>query len=419
MKTFALKASVIAVRVLAAIAGLFVNKRDGIVLISCEQNEPSQDILDLTTTLQNIVENIDKRQIRITSGKMKRSVGGAFTFIGKLFTMLRYIAGARIVIIDAYCMAVSIPKKREDQKVIQLWHAPEAIKKFSWQIVDTPAGYTRQTAEILCMHRNYDYILCPSDATRPFFSQSFDYPESVFIKYGLPSLDRIGLMKRPEEGESETPERIAAREKIYKRYPHFTGTVESRPPLIIYAPTFRDGALADAAGFVRGFAETLKKKRLAGENPEEPSIVLKLHPFETDSISESSGREIFDHAMIDEEFPLIDWYAAADVIVTDYSGVAVDAAAAGIASYYYIYDIEDYISRRGLNVDMRQESISKYCYQNATELATQILNDFPDSKQDPATKYDYKALTAFATKYLEVPLNGNTPRLAEFIAALL
>ena len=35
-----------------------------------------------------------------------------------------------------------------------------------------------------------------------------------------------------------------------------------------------------------------------------------------------------------------------------------------------------------------------------------------------ASSYDFEALSAFAEKYLEVPLNGNTERLAAFITGL-
>ena len=114
----------------------------------------------------------------------------------------------------------------------------------------------------------------------------------------------------------------------------------------------------------------------------------------------------------DREFPLTDWYAAADVIVTDYSGVAVEAAAAGVASYYYIYDIDDYMARRGLNVDLREEAIGKYAFLDAGQLASKVLGDFSSGA------YDYDALAAFSGKYLETPLSGNTQALARFIAGL-
>jgi len=389
---------------------------------------------------------------------MRRSPAGAFVFIGKLFSMLRAIAGARVVVLDAYCMAVSIPKKRLGQTVVQLWHAPEAIKKFSLQIVDTSAGYDSKTAETLCMHRNYDYILCPADATRPFFSEAFGYPESAavksgypesaFVKLGLPMLDRLGLMKKPAPGVPESPERVAARTLILERYPvltkpHIIARSESdeavhkdemdcfgtaslamtggdistggwgRPLTVVYAPTFRDGASVDAEGLVRAFSEM-----------DSAALVLKLHPLDIKATGIPDALTINQVVMNDAEFPLADWYSVADVVITDYSGVAVEAAAAGIASYYYIYDIDDYKARRGLNVDLRDEAVGKYAFTDADTLVRQVISDFAvgenggDSAGNGRCSYDYEALAAFAGKYLEVPLFGNTERLAGFIAEL-
>ena len=427
MKVFALKIAAAAVRVIAAIAGLFAGSRDGIVLISCQDDKPSRDILDLAEALQASPGNL---QVTVLAGRMRRSLGGAFLFTGKLFSMLRHIRGARVVAVDAYCLAVSIPKKRPGQKVVQLWHAPEAIKKFSLQVLDTPAGYDRRTADILCMHRGYDYILCQADATHPFFEEAFGYPEEVFVKLGLPLLDRIGLMKRPAPGEEESAGRLAARAAIYERYTMLNNKSEGKPLTVVYAPTFRDGESVDAAGLVR----SLEAAGAALEESPGLALVLKLHPLDAQSITDETIPVIASEAkqsnddgvnttsgvivIKDEEFPLIDWYAAADVIITDYSGVAVEAAAAGVASYYYIYDIDDYAARRGLNVDLRMEAIGMYAITDADALAAQIVSDFLNTGTQTQPIYDYDALAVFAGKYLEAPLTGNTEKLAAFIAGL-
>ena len=410
MKEFALRLAVLLLRGLAALTGLCVKKRDGIVLISCQSDEPSQDMLDLAAA---IGARPGSPSVYVLAGRMRRSFGGAVRFFGRLNKMLRAIAGAAVVVIDAYCPAVSIPKKRSGQKVVQIWHAPEAIKKFSRQVLDTPAGYESGTAGILCMHRNYDYILCPSDATRPFFEEAFGYPESAFVKLGQPSLDRIGRMKRrAETPEKESEERGAARETIFKEYPELVPKEGKRALIVVYAPTFRDGAAVDAAGLVRALAQAK-----AGESFSDlwsgVALVLKPHPH--DSVRPNAARQGNVQEMIaDRSIALIDWYAVADVIVTDYSGVAVDAAVSGVASYYYIYDINEYKAKRGINVDLRDEAVGEYAYTDADELAARVFCDF--EKGSPA--YDYEALDSFARKYLELPLSGNTERLAAFISDL-
>jgi len=402
MKVFTLKVAAAGVRFLAAIAKVFAGRRCDVVLISCQDDEPSQDILDLAAKLQ------DNFKIKVIAGKMRRSFGGALSFTGRLFTMLRYTAKAKVVVIDAYCVAVSIPKKRPGQTVVQLWHAPEAIKKFSLQITDTPAGYSKKTTEILCMHRNYDYILCPSDATRPFFEEAFGYPESAFVKLGLPSLDRIGqavIARSDSDVIAINDSTVIARSDsaaIARSDSPVIARSDSdeaiQPLTVVYAPTFRDGKAVETEELVRAFTQLLPDAKL----------VLKLHPLDA---AEYSGE---GYAVVDKEKPLIEWYKSANVIITDYSGVAVEAAAAGVASYYYIYDIYEYMAKRGLNVDLRNEATGKYTYTDAAPLAGQIAQDFVS-----AHSYDYEALASFAAKYLEAPLSGNTEKLADYISGLI
>jgi len=235
------------VRVMSALAEAITKRRSTIVLISCQSDGPTQDILELADALRALP---DAPEVVVQAGLMRRSFAGALSFAGKLFSMMRNIAAAKTVVIDAYCPAISIPKKRGRRKIVQMWHAPEAIKKFSMQIIDTPAGYSGKTAMILNMHQGYDYILCPADATRPFFAEAFGYPESAFVKYGLPMIDRAGKMRRPGGGRAETEERTRARAAIALRYPQLDGRLA-----IVYAPTFRDGAGVDAAGL----AEALRQ----------------------------------------------------------------------------------------------------------------------------------------------------------------
>ena len=414
MKGFVYRAAAALISIAAFVIRLFVRQRDMILLISCQSDEPTRDILDLAEAIRGIsavpssVQNAPR--VKVMAGRMERSAGGAFSFAGKLLSMLKHLAAARIVVLDAYCPAVSIPGKIKGQKVVQIWHAPEAIKKFSWQIVDTQAGYDSSMAKALKMHRNYDCIICPSDATRPFFAEAFGYPESVFVKYGLPTLDRIGAVKRPGTGELESPERIKARTAIYGKYPELDSV--GRPLTIVYAPTFRDGTEIDATGLVKAF----EKAHSGGF-----VIVLKLHPL--DAIKNADAMRVQDETwlrdescvIIDTVFPLIDWYAAADVIITDYSGAAVEAAAADVASYYYIYDIDEYKKRRGLNVDLRDEVVGKYAFTDAEMLAEQVFKDFPSVRD---SLYDYQALSDFTCKYMGVPLKGNAINLALFVAKL-
>jgi len=370
---------------------LKARRSDRIVLICCEDDEPTQDIKDLAEALRSRGADVE-----VCAGRMRRSVKGAFAFTKVMLEQMRAIASARVVAIDAYAASVSLLRRRKETKVVQLWHAPEAIKKFSLQIVGTPAGQRPGVAKALHMHEGYDAILCPSDATRRFFEEAFGYPASAFVKLGLPSLDRVAALR--EEGGP-------ARAELLARYPVLEGR-----KVIVYAPTFRDGRQVDVAGLVGAMREKI------GYRPaHRVALVLKLHPLDRKPSSwltrTDAGEDPFV-LCVDEEFPARQWFALADAVITDYSGVIVEAAAFGLPVYGYLYDINLYEKERGLNVDLRREAIGPYCMTDAGALAEQVLRDIREGT------YAIACLRAFRNKYLEVPLSGNTERLADWLLAM-
>ena len=50
-----------------------------------------------------------------------------------------HVATAELCLVDGDVPAVSLPK-RHRSRVVQVWHALGAIKKFGYQALDTPAG---------------------------------------------------------------------------------------------------------------------------------------------------------------------------------------------------------------------------------------------------------------------------------------
>lgn len=72
------------------------------------------------------------------------------------------------------------------------------------------------------MHRNYDYVLCPSEATRQFYAQGFQMPPERVLVKGMPRVDYI---------REPAPE---LRERFLAQRPELAGR-----QLLLYLPTFR------------------------------------------------------------------------------------------------------------------------------------------------------------------------------------
>lgn len=293
------------------------------------------------------------------------------------------ILGADVVVLDTYCIPASMIPHLRKTRVIQMWHALSAIKKFGWQTAGKQDGTSLRTARIMRMHRGYDYVVSASDITAEHFCEAFDVSGDRIVKYGLPRIDYI---KSVADGEL----RDDMRRRIYAIYPQLAG---SEKKTVLYAPTFRRGQAVD----VKGLADAL--------DPEEYDLVVKLHPLYRVGGTE---QEYGQHVIFDDTFMSYDWLSAADIIISDYSSFVTEASLAGIPLYLYTYDIDSYGRTTGLNVDFTKEPIGKYAFNSADELASAL--------REP---YDFEALSAFRDRYIDIDTENCTSDLADFIEGLI
>ena len=55
-------------------------------------------------------------------------------YIPVLLGQMAAIASSKAVVIDTYCIAVSLLKQRKETEIIQIWHALGALKRFGRSI---------------------------------------------------------------------------------------------------------------------------------------------------------------------------------------------------------------------------------------------------------------------------------------------
>ena len=297
-------------------------------------------------------------------------------YAGHLAKQISAMNNSDLIILDTYCIPVSMLPHRDGLKVIQMWHALSAIKQFGWQTVGKEDGTSETVARTMKMHRGYDYVLCASDATAEHFCKGFGIEKNKIVKLGLPRIDYI--IKDNKEITNA----------IYKKYPVLKNGKEN----ILYAPTFHKGKPVDVAGLARelDFGKY--------------NLIVKLHPID----QEISEHVVKEGVVYDQDFDTYDMLKVADVIVSDYSSFVVEATLADKPLYLYTYDKEEYKKTTGLNVDFDEEAIGKYAFVDAKELVEAMKR-----------RYDYKALRKFRDKYIDIDTNNCTAQLADFIEQLL
>lgn len=357
------------------------NKKNGkIAIISRESDSKTLDIEMLERELLSRGHEVRTLTKLFTKDK---SSGSAAGYLSHVMKQESAIIWADVVVLDTYCIPVSMLPHTRRTKVIQMWHALSAVKKFGWQTVGSPDGTAPRTATLMRMHKGYDYVIAPSEPTAEHFAEAFRVDQSKIVRLGLPRIDYI-LDVTHGDG------RYRAIGEMYALFPHLAA---SEKKVVLYAPTFRKGSNPD----IKGLAEAL--------DPEKYELVVRLHPLYKSEGELPQG----DNIIYEDNIPTYDLLAAADIVISDYSSLVVEASLADKPMYLYTYDIDSYSETTGLNIDLRSEAIGKYVFTDAAELAAAL-----DSET-----YDIEALRTFRDKYIDVERENCTGQLADFIESQL
>lgn len=362
-------------------------KKGRVTIISRESDEPTLDI-------SMLAEELEKRDLQVeTMTKLFTKDKSAEDGAGYLGTVLRQEAAilkSDVVVLDTYCIPVSMIPHIGRTKIIQMWHALSAVKKFGWQTVGSEDGTAERTATLMRMHKGYDYVISPSDVTADIFAEAFRTDRSKIVKLGLPRIDYI---RNVTHGDG----RYKVYGALYALYPHLA---QSDKKVVLYVPTFRKGSTPD----IKGLAEAL--------DPEKYELIVRLHPL----YREEAELPQADNIIYEENIPTFDLLAFADVIISDYSSLVVEGTLADTPMYLYLYDIDKYSETTGLNMDFASEAIGRYAFRDAHDLAAAMDGQLAEGSDDP---YDMEALRAFRDKYIDIDTDNCTGQLADFIESLI
>lgn len=339
----------------------------------------SRESDDITLDFKLLKEELESRGVEVevlTKLLRKKFSLAAIEYLGHIFKQKKAIKNSQVVVVDTYCIPISMMKHPDNLEVIQMWHALSAIKKFGWQTVGKKDGTSPKIAKLMKMHQGYDHVICASDITADYFCEAFNIGKNKIVKLGLPRIDYI--MRQD----------IEVVKTIHDRYPVLNNGKKN----ILYAPTFHKGNFVD----LQGLADAI--------NLDEYNLIVKLHPID----SASTEHIIMEGVIYDNEFSSYDMLRVADIVVSDYSSFVVEASLAEKPIYLYVYDRDNYDKSTGFNVDYDKEAIGKYAFENAEELAATMRKD-----------YDYAALKEFRDKYIDIDTKDCTKKLADYIENLL
>ena len=339
-----------------------------VVVLSRQSNDPS---IDLQLTRGQIRSTYPRAKTVVITRRMGRSVRSKISFMWAQFISLYHLATSRVAILESYWPAVSAVNHKEDLTVIQLWHSLGKIKKSGLQTVGKAQGWSPKVAGDLRMHSGYDYVVAGAKAWNPAYCASFGIEENQILNIGLPRADHL------------LHDRESSRRTILDSYPE----LDDGLPIVLYAPTFRRHHSTREG--VDGVARSL--------DLDSCHLVVKGHANQP--LAGASSSKIVDC----REFSGMELLTIADLLITDYSAIAIEGALLNIETLYYLYDYAQYTQQNGLNLDLPSE-FPELVARTENELQTKIHSAYPTS-----------ALERYRSKYIFEDPGHST---ADLVAAL-
>lgn len=368
IKQTILKIGVLGLNMLYAIMKLCPSKKK-ITFISRQTDEVSTDFKMIGDSLKKR----DKQwKVIYLTKRIKPKFSGVISYGFHILKQMYHIATSRVVIIDGYCIAVSVLKHKKSLKVIQIWHAIGCMKKFGYAMIGQEEGHSAQMAKIMKMHRNYDWALISSYSFVNDYLEGFHIDREKIIQIPLPKVD---LLTDDEYMEKQ-------RQKLLVEYPKL-----SERKNILYCPTFR---------------------KFEGREQEAIDALIKLIDFDKYNFiynpHPNSKVEINDIKIVRLPYKTMDILPAADYVISDYSSVIYEAGLAGKPVSLYAYDWDEYSKKRQFNLDLEKDVPTVF-----SKYPEEILKAIEDND------FDKDAFDNFIKQNVVIPKGGCTEAIVDLI----
>ena len=254
-------------------------------------------------------------------------LGGKVRYLVRLVRATFIVHTSGLVVVDNAYFPVHVMHHRAGVTVVQVWHAPGALKRFG---ADTLAGLDEPERTFL--HRHYDYVVAPGEAGRDAWARALRTPLERVLALGTPRTDVFFDAAALE----------AARSRLLAAHPELRGR-----RVVLYAPTFR------GRGRAKHGTAALDGRRLRARLPATDALVVKSHPNLDPASQPVDGFDV----VADPASDMNDWLALADVFVTDYSSSIFEWALLRRPLVLLVDDLEAYERDPGLYLDYRSEMI--------------------------------------------------------------
>ncbi len=304
--------------------------------------------------------------------------------VGDMRFQYIYATSARIFITDNFDPLYAC-NPRKGTRVIQLWHACGAFKKWGYSTLDADWGGERRMWEIFPRYNTLTDVFVSSEYVIPCYAEAFNCKEEIIKPLGVPRTDVFFDKDFVSSG----------REKLIETLPGI-----GNRKIVLYAPTFRGDSPASAHN-----DDVFDFKKFKEALSDEYALVLKYHPFTdgkdtfTEEMQKLYGDCIF---LCPKEIGIDTAMCAADVLVSDYSSLVFEYSLLQRPMIFFAYDLEEYDNNRSYYYEYR-DFVPGPIASTDDEVLDYIRNGTDMSK-----------ISAFRERFMSGCDGNSTKRIAEY-----
>lgn len=311
----------------------------------------------LNENSQMIYDNLDERYTK------KIYTHKGTPRIADNFELLKNLLESKIIILDQGWGLLSEVKLKEEQKVINIWHACGAFKKIGY---DAQVYSDEQLENFGKQFRQYNNFIVSSPKIRRIYANAHGMNEKDVLGLGVPRTDLF-------YDDNYKKEQL---NKLYEKYPDL-----KNKEIILYAPTFRDNYIFDTQIDWNKLSDSLDANEV---------FVIKRHVMTNEDILNGDR---FNNICYIEDVSIFDLMFASKMMITDYSSVIFEYSLLNKPVIHYCPDYEEYISIRDFYLDFETELYGEIV-ENSNKLIEKIKNGDYELNKPKLEKFKEKFMSA-------------------------
>ncbi|MCM1545088.1 MAG: CDP-glycerol glycerophosphotransferase family protein [Ruminococcus sp.] len=296
-----------------------------------------------------------------------------------------YYARAKAVFLYDYFLPAYANAPRKGTRLVQLWHACGAFKKWGYSTKDSNWGMSSDELERYNVHKTYTDIVTSAEFVNNKYAEAFGVPMSKVSALGVARTDTY-FNKEFTNGQKT---------ELLSKYPEI-----GSKKIILWAPTHRGTSLNTS--YNDKAIDFVKMKEAFGSDS---VLLMKLHPRLANPInfSDEEKQELSGFLIdISKEISIETALCSADLVITDYSSLIFEYALLERPMIFYAYDLDEYDSQRSFYYDYRS-----FVPGEIAQSTEELINAIRKAEND----FDVDKIRRFKSKFMSACDGHSTERI--------